>query len=93
MMHMNIFYFQNNNTSLMHILFEIANISICAEVEASLAEYLMEHLKSNDGKPLLKSMYSAKYLQFPKEMAALFLKRYILLKFSSYVVVLIIVHN
>ena len=49
---------------------------LLSEVEASLAEYLMEHLKSNDGKPLLKSMYFAKQLQFPKENAMLFSNRY-----------------
>ena len=59
-----------------------------SEVEASLAEYLMEHLKSSDGKPLLKSMYSAKLLQFPEEKAMLLSKRYayLLLKFTLYLI-------
>ena len=48
-----------------------------SEMEASLAEYLMEQIKSSDGKPLLKNMIpNGKILQLPKEKATLFYKKY-----------------
>ena len=48
-----------------------------SDMEASLAEYLMEHIKSSDGKSLLKSIISGKILQLPKERATLVYKRYV----------------